>query len=49
MIRVKNFSPFLSAIVWARQMHDKIKRISNYSDVLFKNEADFDAFKYETD
>ena len=27
MIRVKNFSPFLSAIVWARQMHDKIKRI----------------------
>lgn len=49
MIRVKNFSPFISAIVWARQVHDKIKRIYSYCEILFKSEADFETFKYESE
>lgn len=47
MIRVKNFSPFVSAIAWSRQVHDKIKRIHHNCQILFKNEKDFDSFDYE--
>ena len=49
MIKLKNFSPFISAILWCRQVHDKIKRISNHCEILFKEEADFETFKYEVD
>lgn len=47
MIRVKNFSPFVSAIAWSRQVHDKVKRIHHNCEILFKNEKDFDSFDYE--
>lgn len=36
MIKLKNFSPFISGILWCRQIHDKIKRISNHCEILFK-------------
>jgi dynein heavy chain 2 len=47
MVKVKNFSPTLGAIAWSRQIHDKIKRISSYCEVLFKREEGFEPFKCE--
>ncbi len=47
IIKIKNFSLFLSNIVWARQVYDKVNRIVNtYCVDLFKDADDLETMKY---
>lgn len=49
-MRIKNFSPFLSNIVWSRQVHDKVTRIvNNYCVELFRDIDDLESMKYESE
>lgn len=48
--KVKNFSTFLSNIVWTRQVYDKVNRIVNtYCIELFKDIDDLESMKYESE
>lgn len=44
---LKNFSPFLSAILFGRKVQDKLRRTLNYSEQIFKGMGDLETLKYE--
>lgn len=47
--QIKNFSPFLSAILFGRKMQDKTKRMLAYAEEIFKSLTDLENLRYEAD